>query len=293
MFLALAGYFAANSVNESAIEYYRKRTWRLAIPYAIWTTIYIAIRTSSTPPSLAEIVKGFILGSGIGIGYYVIVLLQHIALTPLLARIQKIRTHILLICAVTLCGLAFSYYFRTQETTYFVSRFPGTGLLFIVWYPFYHFGFLAARYKNEIDLGRFTPPVVLAAFLVALALAFMEGLYWAHQGMYAVGASQIKASSYAVSLILFVIAVTYASRESWLKTRSFLSWLGQNSYAIYLVHLLFLRAATNAYSEFELIHAFQPAFILLVTGSSIAGCAISISLFKEVFPKQTSRVVLG
>lgn len=292
MFLALAGYFAASSIKKRAIEYYRERLWRLILPYAIWTVFYIVIHTPSVPPSATEIINGFILGKGIGIGYFVIVLIQYILLTPFLVRIHSIRTHILIICVCTLFGLIFCYYFRTQTSCFF-SHFPGSGLLFIVWYPFYHFGLLVGSHKNELNFDCLKPSVALTALFIGFFLALLEGSFWAHQGFYLVGRSQVKVSSYAVSMILFVVAISYVNRKSWLNSRSLLTWLGQNSYGIYLIHLLFLRFFRKIFKHVELLYSVQPVYILLTTASVIVGCVVFISLFRKLFPDHISSIVVG
>lgn len=293
MFLALSGYFAANSFNESITKYYSKRIWKLFTPYAIWTIIYIALKTPLIPPTIPELIKGFILGSGIGIGYFVIVLLQCILLTPLLMQINRIRTHMFIISAGTAFGLAFSYYFRTEQTSSFFSTFPGNGLLFFVWYPFYHFGFFAARYKSRLNICRITPSFLFLALFITLALSFAEGLFWSYRDMYSVGVSQIKASSYAASLIIFVIAINYSDKESWLDKRNVLTWLGQNSYAIYLTHLLLLNVSTKVYGKIDVILEVQPVFVLLSTVSSIIGCAVFILIVRKIFTNKTSNIILG
>lgn len=293
MFFAIAGYFAAGAAQKNPVDYYRKRLGRILTPYVIWTAIYLLIRTPLTPPSLDEIAKGYLLGSGIGIGYFVIVLLQFVVLTPLFQRIEKIKAHVLIICLFSLIGLAFNYYFGTQHPTSFLGRFPGSGLWFFVWYPFYHFGYLAARYKSEFRIEAIRPQFVFAALAIALALAFIEGWFWGQQDLYSFGATQVKASSKATSLLLFVTAIVLAGTGTWLDKDSFLTWLGKNSYAIYLIHLLTLGAAKSALRHAEAAYDFQPLFIIASTTLSILGCVIFIRLCKKVLPVQIQQKLLG
>lgn len=293
MFLAFSGYFAAKSVNKGAIDYYRGRVWRIVLPYAIWTVLYIAIRGRLTMPSLREIFEAFVFGVGIGIGYYIIVLLQYMLITPLLMRIRTVWMHVFLLISLTVLGLVFSYFCRIWVPESFFSTFPGSALIFLVWYPFYHFGFFVSRHWQYLSFSWFGLCVGIAWLVLAIGLALVEAYHWAAEGFYAVGVSQIKLTSYVASLVVIVFAFYYAGRDSWLNLQTPFAWLGRRSYAIFLIHLLFLGLAIKVCQPFESLYSFQPAFVLITAVLALGGCIGIIFLIEAALPRKISRLLLG
>lgn len=292
MFLALAGYFAATAREMSPRAYYNRRIWRILAPYAVWTLIYLAIRTPGTLPSTHEIIRGFLFGTGIGIGYFVVVLLQFVAITPLLARLKSIRAHIAIICAATLLGLAFSYHIRLQPSGFF-STFPGNSLIFLFWYPFYHVGLLIRSRSFDPILQNLNPAFLWSLLILTLTFSVLEGYFWANRGHYEIGVEQIKFSSFAVSLVLFLIAVSYSGRRSWIDGESWLTFLGRNSYAIYLIHLLPMSLFRASVGRSGPLFEAQPAYIVAAVLVSLLSCTMFIAAVRTVLPDRMCRIVLG
>ncbi len=293
LFLAMSGYFSISAIQEDTLSYYRKRVSRIIVPYGIWTAIYLfLVKTPEQLPSLYEIAHGYILGSGIGIGYFVIVLLQYIAVTPLLLKIKSFKTHIFIIGILTFSGLAFTYFFRTQYPESFFAKFPGSAILFVVWYPFYHLGMLAALFKNRLNFEKFTSTVLLSLFILALAFSFIEGFSWSHLEYNRLSAKQLKISSFTFSIVIFIIAIAYAHKESWLNSQGVFSLLGRYSFAIYLMHLLFFKIIHKT-SILKPLVDIQPLYIFSLTALSIAGCMIFVSLVEKFAPKMVSKSVIG
>lgn len=292
MFLALAGYFAAGARDMSAREYYDRRIWRILAPYAVWTLIYLAIRTPGTLPSTHEIVRGFLFGTGIGIGYFVVVLLQFVAITPSLTRPKSIRTHITIICVATIVGLAFSYHIRLQPSGFF-STFPGNSLIFLFWYPFYHVGLLIRLRGFDTVLQTTKPALLWSLLILTLTFSLLEGYFWANRGHYEIGVEQIKASSFAASLVLILIAVSYAGGRSRLDGESWLTFLGRNSYAIYLIHLLPMSLFRAWVGRSGPLFEVQPAYIGVAVLVALASCAAFILGARKVFSDRLSRIILG
>lgn len=289
MFLAMAGYFSANAATMGTDEYFGRRIQRIVLPYLFWTALYLLTRTPSTIPDAQEIFEGVFWGTGIGIGYYVIVLLQFTLLTPLLVRIHSRAVHALVIVVMTSFGVAFTYYFRTQQPGHFFATFPGSGLPFPVWYVFYHLGLLVALYKRDV---RPSSIVLLLGYIGALGLAIAEAFYWAGEGMYDFGASQTKVGSFLASLMLFLLAVT-SEDCAWLSARTWVTWIGENSFAFYLIHLIFLKLSTSVLSKFVIVLNFQPVFILLGTTAATAATAALVWAGRRLLPAPTARVVFG
>lgn len=291
VFFALAGYFSVKNFGGNLKNYYKKRLFRILIPYAVWTAIFIFFRTPSTVPGIAEIVKGYLLGTGIGIGYFVIVLTQFIALTPVLNVITKKSTHIIVMLLVSFVGCIFTYYFFANHPGDFFAKFPINGLLFFVWYPFYHFGYFVEKFgikirKNNSQFLMLTLPCLLI-------LAILEGLFWAYRENYRFGVSQLKASSFFVSLALFTLILYFQKKRTLFDRGSFLTWLGGNSYAIYLIHLLFLGGVQSVLKTSDRLYNFQPFFIFLSILITLSGCTLVIIILRRLLPSRISQNILG
>ena len=92
IFFAIAGFFSlgrsSGSRCEHGMDYYKRRSARILPPYLIWTGAFILLEHRSHLLSMKELSKDLLLGTGIGIGYFVIVLAQFVLVTPVLAKLN-------------------------------------------------------------------------------------------------------------------------------------------------------------------------------------------------------------
>ena len=242
MFLALAGYFAHCDGKEPPLRYYRSRFHRLIGPYAAWTVIYVALRHPHDLFSFDDMSLDMLTGTGIGIGYFVIVLSQFVLLTPLLARVRNERTHLYLMASTAVIGLTYCYIVRLRDQDNVFGEFPGYALPFIVWSPFYQLGFYLAAYPRRVEaLARHQLLLATAAF-VFLALSVAEGLWLGDDGFTDLGASQLKLTSFGFSAFIFAWLVALSRQPRLTFGPRPLARIGLNSYPIYLMHMLVLRA---------------------------------------------------
>ena len=293
LFLAMSGYFSVKNSSGNPISYYKGKFNRILIPYLIWTAIYLILKTPTSAPSTYEVLEGVFMGTGIGIGYFVIVLLQFVILTPLFARIESKSHHLAIMAIMSVVGSVFVYYFSAFNRDHAISEFPMYALPFFVWYPFYHAGYFLARFKGEIDITNRFKTLTLIGLIAFISLSILEGLFWGYNGNYSFGASQLKATCLAASLCLFLAAISFENKKTILDRRSPLTWLGVNSYAIYLTHMLFLTVIQKLMKRWEILYSLQPIAILLSAVFAILLCAALIKASQKILPNNFSRNLLG
>lgn len=109
LFLAIAGYFAGQSTTSTAAEFYGKRIVRILPPYLFWTLVAVLLVRRPDLQSPRALFDDLVLGQGIGIGYFVIVLLQYVLITPLLRKLTSTRSHLLAMVAISVASLAWNY----------------------------------------------------------------------------------------------------------------------------------------------------------------------------------------
>jgi surface polysaccharide O-acyltransferase-like enzyme len=293
MFLALAGYFSSYSRGSSVSNYWHRRTIRILPPYLFWTAIFILLQRPSTFLSPIAIAVDVLIGRGIGIGYFVIVLLQFIVITPLIANIRKSWQHIALMTLMTIVSLVLTYVTRIQYADSIFARFPFHSLPFFMWYPFYHLGVYMAQKKSDDDfiLSKHTP-IIFAMFLLFIGASIVEGVLFAYQGFWSFGISRSKATNFLASIALFLFAVGLHRKDHQVKD-SFLSWIGIYTYPIYLMHKLFVPFSTSILKHFNFIYNMQPVFILLNVFIVTAACSIVILIVKIITPAWFQRKCIG
>lgn len=290
IFLAMSGYFAEKSSKMPLASFYRSRFVRILIPYLIWTAIFLAIKTPTEAPSPIDIFKGVFFGTAIVVGYFVIVLIQFVVITPLLSKIDKPSSHLAIMTATSIIGTVFIYYFTAFNPDHLISKFPAYALPFFVWYPFYHAGFFVSRYSTDMEIGAIFRKTLIFCAAASLLLSMAEGLYWAHANNYSFGASQLKASSMLASMFIFLSVVAFKDHATLLSRHSYLTWLGANSYAIYLMHMLFLPLIQRT---LMMTHDLQPIFILSSTAITLILCTGLIKLFQSILPTYSTKYILG
>ncbi|PKH70108.1 hypothetical protein CXF96_08435 [Stenotrophomonas sp. Betaine-02u-21] len=293
LFFALSGYFAGNLAAGSPIDYYVKRIGRVFWPYAVWTIAYLCIRALDEQVSILTVVKGFIFGTGIGIGYFVVVLLQFILLTPILLAIKTPSRHLGTMLTIMLMGLSFTYCFPALQPDHPISSFPFYALPFFVWYPFYHLGLFISRYKSEGEIQEIPAHVIWIALAITAIFAFLESLYWLLDGGGKFATSQLKASNFLYAIALFVAAIRFERSNSMLHRSRALAWLGANSFAIYLIHMLLLAPIARALSTVRSLFMAQPLYVLACATATLLACSLIISCLRRLLPARAGRIILG
>jgi fucose 4-O-acetylase-like acetyltransferase len=285
MFLAVSGYFARN-IDGRPLVFYLKRARRLVWPYVVWTVIYLSLFEPSKLLSPVAVLLALASGTGIGIGYFVVVLSQFILLTPILSHLQTERQHLALMAIGACFGLAWSYAVRLLPNGGVLGTFPADALPFFVWCPFYQLGFYLSRFPHQVDrlwkrrrhLGSLLPFCLLLSMIEAWAFGSTV-----HPDF---GASQIKLSSFIFSALLFLWLVALSVSYRFFIRSATLKWLGSASFPIYLSHMLVLRLLLLLLSnlslpEFDLV-AEAPFLITAV----LALCACAIRAVQQTFPVQ-------
>lgn len=299
MFLALAGFFAASNRSSTASIYYADRLRRVIPPYLIWTTLFVAFKQRSHFASPADLFEDYFLGVGISIGYFVIVLVQYILITPLLIKIRSVYHHVFVMLVLAVTSLAMTYWLQYNHAEHPAAKYPLNVAFFFAWYPFYHLGLCAAKFKWHHHRGfQRCKPVFLSLFALFTALAVAEALQLAAGGRVTFAASQVKLTSFLASGALVFWALSLArqnekraEQKSWIGRA--LTWLGQNSYPIYLSHLFFFASTVSMLKRLPGLYEAQPLFILLDGFLLLATSVLMVLVVKRYAPPIVQKYALG
>lgn len=94
VFLGMSGYFALSTSEPSSWRGWTRAAARLLPPYLAWTLVTLLLKRPEELLSPLRVAQAVLMGTGIGIGYYVIVLMQCQVLTPLLLRLRSAQAHL-------------------------------------------------------------------------------------------------------------------------------------------------------------------------------------------------------
>lgn len=285
VFLFIAGYFAFNNKKQSSSKLIKSRLMRVLPPYIICSILYILVDfiTKRKIPTGTELFLDFALGKAMVVGYFVIVIIQYIILTPVIKRIQNQHAHLLVMSLMTIIGLTYTYASKFWFYDSWAASFPFSAALFFVWYPFFHLGYYLSKYSPKISIGAITIPALLA-------LCMAEGFFLNQKSGYDFATSQIKTSSFALSFAICLLI--YKVRDVNF-TCSKLSFLGINSFPIYLLHMLFLPRATTLAYKINLIDRFPFTSILFIAAITMTCSVIATIVIKRLLPQKTSALIIG
>ena len=230
MFVFLSGYFTKkDDVLTNPKSFIKRRFIRLIPPYLFWSAIGIIMSQTYSFPS---IIKRLIFGTSFVQLYYIIVLLQLTIITPILLKtIDKklIRIIIFAISPITLIAQYISVF--TRDAT--INRF---GTLFTTWLIFYYFGLVVRNLDISLDTFTSKLRLFLVAYVVMISVSIFESIsIYNHFNVLDFAASQIKLSTFVVSLLVIAIALAFSSIVK-VTEKNILVIIGNYSYGLYLAH---------------------------------------------------------
>lgn len=240
MFLFLSGVLTTE-VKVLRDGVIRRRLSKVAVPYLVWSAIYFA---ANPPQSVLGVVRALVTGGASWQMYYLLVYAQLVALTPLLFRLLgRFRPFLY---AITPCVLVV-----WGALTALDIDAPSILFLFPTWLVYYLFELEWRKWRDVLQRKR---TLVFMVTVFALALQVIAGFAWNSHGDYGMATTQLKITNMASSLCICVSLMLLSKEtKSRLSGSEAIVRLGDISFGIYLVHMVFVLLARSALSTAGLI----------------------------------------
>ena len=281
-FIFLSGYLTKTD-NDNWLKFYVRRITRVLVPYVIWTIIYSIPDIQSSGPS--AMVKNLLCANATTTLYYIFVYIQFVLLTPLLGKLAKSPYRHLGWLIASLSVILFKYIpvFGDIQLGKHIELFWNDACL--GWFTFYYLGLILG---NRIIDRQFNIRNLAVLYCASLLLQMAEGYLWFTVDPAGCG-SQLKLSSILSSTIFMLIIYCVLERRTPRGNRGshepksrLLCSIGDYSFGIYLVHMMFL----NGLQHLEFYSAIPyPITSLIVLSVSFIFCYIS----SAVLGKKASR----
>lgn len=289
LFFAISGYFSpdyAKLKKDGILLYYRKRLLPLWIPYILWTGLNMLIRDWSLLMSPFAVFKALLMGTGIGIGYFVIVLSSLTIIHPLLARFGR-RIPLYIGAIISFISVSLLYWIRLEYSEHAIGRFPLTALPFTTWMVFFYLGFyIQSRKQSEQPRKARLLWLIVFGFSISLLESLIVSGY---TGVHSVAASQVKFSTYFYSICICIYALYYGPGR--IDGQRYLVWLGKHSYVLYLCHMLFLSRIGASIAPF--FQNMQFVDIIVSTALTTLAATACIYTSEKLLPKPLPEYILG
>ena len=233
-FIFLSGYLT-KADNENWLKFYVRRITRVLVPYVIWTVIYSIPDIQSSGPS--ALVKNLLCANATTTLYYIFVYIQFVLLTPLLGKLAKSPYRHLGWLIAPLSVILFKYIpvFGDIQLGKHIELFWNDACL--GWFTFYYLGLILG---NRIIDRQFNIRNLAVLYCAFLLLQMAEGYLWFTVDPAGCG-SQLKLSSILSSTIFMLIIYCVLNRGSNEPKSSLFRTIGDYSFGIYLVHMMFLK----------------------------------------------------
>lgn len=240
-FIFLSGYLT-KADNENWLKFYVRRITRVLVPYIIWTVIYSIPDIQSSGPS--ALVKNMLCANATTTLYYIFVYIQFVLLTPLLGKLAKSPYRQLCWLIAPLSVILFKYIpvFGNIQLGKHIELFWNDACL--GWFTFYYLGLILG---NRIIDRQLNIRNLAVLYCASLLLQMAEGYLWFTVDPAGCG-SQLKLTSILSSSIFMLIiycvlerCASRGNRGSHEPKSRLLCTIGDYSFGIYLVHMIFLK----------------------------------------------------
>lgn len=241
VFLFISGFFVNPEKVMQKKCFFLTRFRRLAVPYFIWTFIYLLVgyiqfaQNGLTFP-LSKMIVAFVTGGATAPLYYIVVLLQLTLLTPfLLNRLKKNDCITKLIWWITPIYLVLIYVYCWVNGGFP----PFYNVPFFGWIFFYYLG-LNMR-QNPLFLKKIVSFLGRKVFLICcLGLCILESALLSTHNLVSFAMSQMKFSSMLMSFVICLYVFINGEKHG---NNKLLVSVGDCSYGIFYIHELVKKVA--------------------------------------------------
>ena len=251
-----------------------KRIKKVAMPYLIWTMIYVVLNTYNTPSQIPiEFVKQSITGSAAAMMYYIFVYCEFTLLIPVIDKLAKSKFKYLVfaISPLEIIVMRLLPQVAGYEINTYISLIMSVSCL--GWFSYFYLGYLLGNGLLKINFANKKLYILL---VISMMLQIAEGYWYYLMGNQNCG-TQLKLSSVLTGCIFMIIAYNIIESEKYREVKPLYS-LGECSFGIYFSHIAIMSVLNHIphYSELIIfplnaIIAVLISFIFVLVGKRLLG----------------------
>ena len=236
MFIFLSGYLTKENENGVYRDIIYRRIKKIIVPYIIWSFIFAIVNRR-----INTFIPDVFMSKCNGIYYFILVYIQMVLLIPVTFKLLRSRFSKLgwFVTPISIFLIRYiSLWFNIE------LGFPFQGELFVFWFGFYYLG---VSLKNGYINLQLSPKCLTNLCLFSLVIQGVEGFIWYWMGNFDMATTQLKMSSiittglFCISAYIYIEAGDLNLNEQPVVLKKFLKVLGDNSFGIYLCHMLIIR----------------------------------------------------
>jgi fucose 4-O-acetylase-like acetyltransferase len=300
VFLFISGYWSTKKPIISFEDYKQfliKRFSRILIPYLFWSVIYLTFEDIKIHDfELDKTIIMLLTGKASVQFYFIILILQLYALTPLLQYINRRKFGIEVVFLLNMIYLLVQYLMCLHGLWNFTDPLGLVHISFNVPFLsmviFYQTGLLMRSHYNARSIPHSMSSFIPSAILLSATVSVQESLMiLAHYDNWRMAISPLKYSSFLY--FACIIWGFIAFREHFKNWPRLLITLGEYSFGIFLIHMIIIRGINKVLHKIDLswLSQFPYQFIVILITLSI--CFILIYLTRRLLPKPLCGKVLG
>lgn len=236
MFIFLSGYLTKENENGVYRDIIYRRIKKIIVPYIIWSFVFAIVNRR-----INTFIPDIFMSKCNGIYYFILVYIQMVLLIPATFKLLRSRFSKLgwFVTPVSIFLIRYiSLWFNIE------LGFPFQGELFVFWFGFYYLG---VSLKNRYINLQLSKKCLTNLCLFSLVIQGVEGFIWYWMGNFDMATTQLKMSSIITTGLFCIRAYIYIEdgdlnlNEQPVILKKFLIVLGDNSFGIYLSHMLIIR----------------------------------------------------
>ena len=236
MFIFLSGYLTKENENGVYRDIIYRRIKKIIVPYILWSFVFAIVNRR-----INTFIPDVFMSKCNGIYYFILVYIQMVLLIPVTFKLLRSRFSKLgwFVTPVSIFLIRYiSLWFNIE------LGFPFQGELFVFWFGFYYLG---VSLKNRYINLQLSKKCLTNLCLFSLVIQGVEGFIWYWMGNFDMATTQLKMSSIITTGLFCIRAYIYIEdgdlnlNEQPVILKKFLIVLGDNSFGIYLSHMLIIR----------------------------------------------------
>jgi surface polysaccharide O-acyltransferase-like enzyme len=283
-FIFLSGYFInIDEVATNTKHFIIRKSQRILIPYLIWSIFYIIVFRQQY--EFVSLIKIFVLGRAAGHLYYCILYFFFILITPLIVKKMENKQWNIVFYLIMPVWFIVIYYLQLK---YQIS-YAKWGIIPFTWFLYFYAGLKWRNILLKINIFTIVALICLGYFIESVETYFLFSK--TGDSYFSVTPIRFSAILYVIPIILLFLKLNESQsvKNEVNKVTKVLISLGNNSFGIYLFHLVILATVrflfkktmpviNDTYMTYIFFH------IIIVLSITLLVTNILINICKKVMP---------